>query len=964
MTRRLASCLLGLALVVATSQAETARTGVMVLSSPENPALPAVLAELDGLAALARADLRAPGELQRAAAELSSRGAAPRLMLPLSVATAGGLRELFADDRDWRVLPSLGDSPVLRQVVADRARALSLHPEAEALILLVPVEGGGAPPAGLKTALGRLGFASVGLQTWDVDAADPGPALVELAAQVDQAHAAGLRALLLPCVLDTRHGFLEALPSALSGRLYLHAGQGLAPHEAIATWALEQVLAGSRSPASPVDLAAAAADADVEPLDLPQTAFQESVVVQATRTQADAHDLPLAVSVVEGEQLDRQVSTGLGDLFRQLPGVSSDGSGPFLGRPVIRGESGNRVLVLVDGQRLNNAREAVSFGGVEPGLVGLDSIERVEVVRGPGSVIHGSDAVGGIVNIITDRSANPGVKVTLGTDLSSAHGGGSAHARVQGSAERFSADAGFSASDHDDYESAQGTVGNSATSDRNADGQFRFELPGGHELSLKVVDFEARDVGIPGAEGVFNASYPSTRRRSRTLGFELDPGDGALRSLSIVARAQAQDETFATLLDLDPVETGSGPFDPVILVDSVSERTSRIDTLGLDVDASWALGDQSPHLLTAGLDFTSDRVREDRSSTTISSVEFPQIPGTDPVVTTELDGDPTTPPGRYSTLGLFIQDEWEVSSKLRLLTALRHDWTRTDTNTLFRETGALPGDRLDDTGLGWSLGATWRVRPGYNLIGSVARYVRIPNLLERWFYGPGSQGGLTLPNPALRSETGHSFELGFKWDRPRFTGGVAVYQNEMTDRIGFQSIREPFPLGDTTIACEDPELSCSQLFNASEATLRGFELDGEYRWPARALTLAGSITVQDGEQVRDGREEPITSTSPLTGQLRLSWLPETRPYWVEGRVRHVASKSQSDLPSDSDTEPTDAFTTLSVRAGWNFRQGRRAGHSLSLGVENLTDEAYSEPLRGFLEPGRSVVLGYQVELRP
>jgi len=111
--------------------------------------------------------------------------------------------------------------------------------------------------------------------------------------------------------------------------------------------------------------------------------------------------------VVTAGRQEQESSEKMTDLFKDLPSVDVQGEGPFRGLPVIRGLSSNRVLILVDGQRLNNARESTLFAGIQPGLVDLSEVDRIEVLRGPASVLYGSDAMGGVINIITKNRPMP-----------------------------------------------------------------------------------------------------------------------------------------------------------------------------------------------------------------------------------------------------------------------------------------------------------------------------------------------------------------------------------------------------------------------------------------------------------------------------------------------------------------------------------------------------------------------------
>ena len=120
--------------------------------------------------------------------------------------------------------------------------------------------------------------------------------------------------------------------------------------------------------------------------------IKEHVTVTATRTEMLTNETAVSVSVVDRERLDRQGLNTVGDIFRTLPGTSTVNEGAFQVRPRIRGLDSNRVLILVDGERLNNSRTSTGQSGVEPGLVDLPQIETVEVVRGGGSVLYGTDA--------------------------------------------------------------------------------------------------------------------------------------------------------------------------------------------------------------------------------------------------------------------------------------------------------------------------------------------------------------------------------------------------------------------------------------------------------------------------------------------------------------------------------------------------------------------------------------------
>jgi outer membrane cobalamin receptor len=117
--------------------------------------------------------------------------------------------------------------------------------------------------------------------------------------------------------------------------------------------------------------------------------FKDQLVVTASRQVESSADIPAPITVIDRQMIEQAQPEKMADLFKQIPGVEIDGEGPFRGLPVIRGFSSNRVLIMVDGQRLNNARESTTFAGIQPGLVNLSEVERIEVLRGPASVQYG-----------------------------------------------------------------------------------------------------------------------------------------------------------------------------------------------------------------------------------------------------------------------------------------------------------------------------------------------------------------------------------------------------------------------------------------------------------------------------------------------------------------------------------------------------------------------------------------------
>ena len=136
----------------------------------------------------------------------------------------------------------------------------------------------------------------------------------------------------------------------------------------------------------------------------------DTIAVVGTRTETSVQDNPLSVSVVDEEQIARKSGESIADMLRDVPGVDVvDDSIPGMKRVSIRGEASRRVTILVDGQEITDHS---NYG--TPILIDPSNVERIEVVRGPASVLHGAKAIGGVVNIITKRGADKPMQAEVG----------------------------------------------------------------------------------------------------------------------------------------------------------------------------------------------------------------------------------------------------------------------------------------------------------------------------------------------------------------------------------------------------------------------------------------------------------------------------------------------------------------------------------------------------------------------
>ena len=189
--------------------------------------------------------------------------------------------------------------------------------------------------------------------------------------------------------------------------------------------------------------------------------------VGGTETTFEAFN---AVTTLDSFDITRESAASLGDALRNEPGVASRSFGPGSSRPIIRGFDGDRVLILEDGLRTGDLSSQSGDHGV---TIDPNGAERIEIVRGPATLLYGSNAVGGLVNVITPHesyreSLFDGARAQFSTNVGSANAEAGTTASVQYSQNNVLVWGGGSMRRTDDYDTPEGTIDNSATELTNA----------------------------------------------------------------------------------------------------------------------------------------------------------------------------------------------------------------------------------------------------------------------------------------------------------------------------------------------------------------------------------------------------------------------------------------------------------------------------------------------------------------
>ena len=627
------------------------------------------------------------------------------------------------------------------------------------------------------------------------------------------------------------------------------------------------------------------------------------VVVTPSRIEQRASDTPASVTVIDGDAIRDAPQTTVDDLLRQVPSFSLfRRSSSLVTHPTAQGVSlrgigpsgASRALVLMDGMPVNDP-----FGGwVQWSRLPLLGIEQIEVMRGGGSALWGSGALGGVINVLPRRITES--SVTFESSIGSLDTtrfdlyGTAVHGPLRFSVEGMKFDT-------DGYTivkpSRRGSIDQPADSHSSV-GTGRLEFAPSADLTLFASGGyfdEDRSNGTP-------LQFNDTAIGWFVTGGSFRAPDGSAWRLSVWTQtenfrstfsAQALDRNSETLaLDQrSPSTTAGGTL--------TWNRAFGDHTLLAGVDTRWVTGETKENVFVAGV------FRRSREAG-----------------------------GEQFFLGGFAQDAWKVAPWLELTAALRVDWWRSYDG--FREEDFPPAGippRQDFAAVGYvipspKLAALVHATPSTDVFASVYQGFRAPTLNE--LYRPFRvRNDVTVANERLKPErlTGGEAGVEQRWGplQVRVTG----FWNEVEDQVVNVTLTTNLP------DCP-PGTTCRQRQNVERTRIRGVETEIELRPAPRWRLFAGHVYLD--ARVREASAQPA-----LEGN-RLAQVPDhvftagvqwADPAWFAATllVRRVGAQFEDDL----NTLPMGAYTTV------DFRISRQVTSWLNVyfAAENLLDERYA-----------------------
>lgn len=675
------------------------------------------------------------------------------------------------------------------------------------------------------------------------------------------------------------------------------------------------------------------------------------LLVTATRGLREVSATPRPVSVLGRVEVRESAPNTVSDLLTRLPGLDVTGVGVNQARPAIRGQRGQRILLMQDGMRMNNSRRQQDFGEL-PALVDVTGVERVEVVRGPASVLYGSDAIGGVINIITRVPEQDGIHGSFSLRHGDVESQQKGTLRLYGREGRLSFQLGATGRNADPYRAPAGswgditladdvTVNDTGVKDRSADLGVGWDLTPNAEIFGRVEYYNALDAGFGSVDPAaydpealaIDIRYPDQTFRKYTAGFRADQLSSALADrVSVTGYVQDNQRQFTTGLYVPFGFPGAG-------VSIQSRNDTDVATMGLRAEARKLLN--SSVLLTYGIDAFRDRV--EGTDVTVSTTT-----GFGPPVV-DIDNTPALPEATFLNAGAFVQAEVDLGERISLVGGGRYTHIAAETFT----TAGLdlaPRDARDGKFVA-AVNGLFRATDGLSFIASVGQAFRAPNLVERFFDGQATTGGFQVANPDLAAETSTNVDVGVRWRTPRFGFELFAFRNNIHDGIRIASLGQ-----------EINGQPAFQNVNVDRLRYEGFEVSADARL-GNGFTVLGSYTDLQSEDV-DDPENPVGDTFSTKTTASLRWDDPNGRLWLQWNSRFQGDQREIDLPADNPLGSfIPAFNVHDLRAGVRLFGTRSAQHRINVGLTNLTNALYAEATNAsFFRPApmRNVTVTYEI----
>lgn len=619
----------------------------------------------------------------------------------------------------------------------------------------------------------------------------------------------------------------------------------------------------------------------------PELHFEEVLSVSPdARSQFESFQ---PTSVLAGQELSKELEGSLGATLESQPGVASRSFGPAPSRPVVRGLDGDRVLILQDGQRLGDLSSQSGDHGVP---INPAAAQRIEVVRGPATLLYGANAIGGLVNVITDEIPTKPMMGASGNftfDLGTAATEGGAAGDVHVGNGTFAAHFGGGGRRSSDVDTPLGDLVNSQS--RNGFGNLGLSWTGAKSYVGGSYGYDNTKYGIPVVEDGNVQLTPRRHAVSLRAGANGLPGAIDSYRATLAVRRYKHDE-------LEGEDVGT----------AFTNNTAEVELMGSHRAIGRLKGSAGGWFLNRAF----DAVGEETLSPAVDQRGFAAF----------LYEEVTWPHVTFQFGGRVDHSRYEPNGET---------------------------SRSFTTGSG-SVGLLLRPAAANDRVTvalSLARAARYPALEELFYFGPHPGNfAFEVGNPDLDPEHALGFDVALRWRSARASGEVTYFRNDISDYVfrapmtdeDFQRRLPEFTarfaargIGDEPVSTEDFPIVENI---AADSILQGIESHADFQ-------LGSGLAVELGlDYIRgtlEDTDEPLPRIPPLRFRGGLRY--QRNAFQVGGDMT-VAAKQDRLFPTET---PTDGYQLLRLYSSYSFLSGKTT-NTITARLDNAANELYRNHL--------------------
>ena len=640
------------------------------------------------------------------------------------------------------------------------------------------------------------------------------------------------------------------------------------------------------------EIVVARGQATLEIVLTPSALRLEPVTVTASRQPSAVQTSPLPASALSGDALRQAQGVSLAHVVEALPGVRTLSTGAQIGKPVIRGFSGPRVLVLENGSRL----EDYSWSDEDGPSVETAFARRIELIRGPASVLYGSDALGGVINVIPeqlpDAAGGPGFMRT-GFTLSAASNNVElgAGARVEGARGNLGWRVAAIGRHASNLHTPAGELDNTGFGAFNGEAAAGWRWPSGSSLEARVIqyggDFKLLEANAPPGE----TGGPERKAGDQRVQIT---GQRPLGNWRLETKAQLQRHSLIEVAD-DSTGTESEQFNLLL-------QTASLDLLAHHGGATFGI---------SGVGQSND------------------ASGREPIV----------PDGSILSGAAFALGQWgRADGRWTMLAGARLDARRLSVDR-DDSLGVVAQERSSHA-VSTNVGFVFAPASGWALSLNGGRAWRAPTLFELFANGPHiGEARFERGDATLKPERSYGIDFGVRWSgrggRGRTRLELAAYENDVSDYIYI------IPTG--------VFIDSLRVYQYAQAEARLFGGEAVIESDlGRGLIARGRLeTVRGTNRTTD---EPLPLMPPLRAALGLTWRDRLRV--------DVDAYARQDRPNPLDI-PTPGYALLHVGGGADVRLFGRSMR-VDIALRNALNQRYRSFLSRYKEfafdPGRNLIV--------